>query len=98
MREDSPDGSGKVARTDYEVLSIPEQSPRKCSLLQLQPVTGTTRTARTVLFRLLATLHKQRSSQLIGQFGHVTASAVCKQPEKHGTHIQAPWTAVDPVM
>ena len=25
------------------------------------------------------------SSQLIGQFGHVTASASCKQPEKHGT-------------
>jgi hypothetical protein len=25
----------------------------------------------------------KRSSQLIGQFGHVTASAVCKQPEKH---------------
>ena len=24
------------------------------------------------------------SSQLIGQFGHVTASASCKQPEKHG--------------
>ena len=23
------------------------------------------------------------SSQLIGQFGHVTASASCKQPEKH---------------
>ena len=27
------------------------------------------------------------SSQLIGQFGHVTASASCKQPEKHGTAI-----------
>jgi hypothetical protein len=26
----------------------------------------------------------KRSSQLIGQFGHVTASAVCKQLEKHG--------------
>jgi hypothetical protein len=29
----------------------------------------------------------KRSGQLIGQFGqfgHVTASAVCKQPEKHG--------------
>ena len=25
------------------------------------------------------------SSQLIGQFGHVTASASCKQPEKHGS-------------
>ena len=25
------------------------------------------------------------SSQLIGQFGHVTASASCKQPEKHST-------------
>ena len=25
------------------------------------------------------------SSQLIGQFGHVIASASCKQPEKHGT-------------
>ena len=25
------------------------------------------------------------SSRLIGQFGHVTASASCKQPEKHGT-------------
>jgi hypothetical protein len=25
----------------------------------------------------------KQSSQLIGQFGHVTASAVCKQPEKH---------------
>ena len=24
------------------------------------------------------------SSQLIGQFGHVIASASCKQPEKHG--------------
>ena len=24
------------------------------------------------------------SSQLIGQFGQVTASASCKQPEKHG--------------
>ena len=27
------------------------------------------------------------SSQLIGQFGHVTASASCKQPEKHGTWV-----------
>ena len=27
------------------------------------------------------------SSQLIGQFGHVTASASCKQPEKHGNEI-----------
>jgi hypothetical protein len=28
----------------------------------------------------------KRSSQLIGQFGHVTASAVCKQPEKHSIY------------
>ena len=28
------------------------------------------------------------SSQLIGQFGHVTASASCKQPEKHGNGIR----------
>ena len=27
------------------------------------------------------------SRQLIGQFGHVTASASCKQPEKHGMYI-----------
>ena len=27
------------------------------------------------------------SSQLIGQFGHVTASASCKQPEKHSNGI-----------
>ena len=26
------------------------------------------------------------SSQLIGQFGHMTVSASCKQPEKYGSH------------
>ena len=40
MRDDG--ASGKVAWTDYEVLSIPELSPRKCALIQLQPVTGMT--------------------------------------------------------
>ena len=30
------------------------------------------------------------SSQLIGQFGHVTASASCKQPEKHGIDLPMP--------
>ena len=30
------------------------------------------------------------SSQLIGQFGHVTASASCKQPEKHGMGACSP--------
>ena len=47
----------------------------------------------TVLFRLLATVQcscshvikLKLSSQLIGQFGHMTASASCKQPEKYGT-------------
>ena len=29
------------------------------------------------------------SSQLIGQFGHVTASASCKQPEKHSNGIRS---------
>jgi hypothetical protein len=29
--------------------------------------------------------HVIKPSQLIGQLGHLTASAVCKQPEKHGT-------------
>ena len=50
----------------------------------------------TVLFRLLATrmamqlqhvIKLKLSSQLIGQFGHVTASASCKHPEKHGTPV-----------
>ena len=31
------------------------------------------------------------SSQLIGQFGHVTASASCKQPEKHGNARERDW-------
>ena len=30
---------------------------------------------------------KAISSQLIGQFGHVTASASCKQPEKQGISL-----------
>ena len=34
------------------------------------------------------------SSQLIGQFGHVTASASCKQPEKHGRVIMLSWCPV----
>ena len=29
----------------------------------------------------------QATSQLIGQFDHVTASARCKQPEKHGIFL-----------
>ena len=39
------------------------------------------------------------SSQLIGQFGHVTASASCKQPEKHGILLCDELTATfDPTM
>ena len=29
------------------------------------------------------------SSQLIGQFGHMTPSASCKQPEKHSSRVYA---------
>ena len=35
------------------------------------------------------------SSQLIGQFGHVTASASCKQPEKHGSTLREKSTATE---
>ena len=43
-----------------------------------------------MLFSLLATAMLQSHDQTqaikpaVGQFGHVTASASCKQPEKHG--------------
>ena len=39
--------------------------------------------ARTAM-QLQHVIKLKLSSQLIGQFGHVTASASCKQPEKHG--------------
>ena len=40
-----------------------------------------------VAMQLQHVIKLKLSSQLIGQFGHVTASASCKQPEKHGTTI-----------
>ena len=61
-------------------------------------VCGLTIIEITVLFRLLATAmlmqlqsrdQTQATSQLIGQFGHVTASASCKQPEKHSSGVAA---------
>ena len=43
--------------------------------------------ARTAM-QLQHVIKLKLSSQLIGQFGHVTASASCKQPEKHGIRFK----------
>ena len=45
--------------------------------------------ARTAM-QLQHVIKLKLSSQLIGQFGHVTASASCKQPEKHGKFKKNP--------
>ena len=46
--------------------------------------------ARTAM-QLQHVIKLKLSSQLIGQFGHVTASASCKQPEKHGIGSRIDW-------
>ena len=32
--------SSKMAQTDYKVLSLTDRAPRRCCLMQVQPVTG----------------------------------------------------------
>lgn len=37
---DSTSHGGKQALTEYTVLSVPHKAPRRCCLMQVQPITG----------------------------------------------------------
>lgn len=40
VMDEDDSGRGKLAETDYKVLSVPERAPQRCCLMQLQPITG----------------------------------------------------------